>query len=147
VDGLEYLNAWIAEQEAAALKGDAEEGSATAEVTVNEYAPFELDLADELDDVNTLMLSEKEMLGFMATFEKGGRYGNGYAWADIALQVMREEAPSLEAKVQMDPEAGMWAATSADKAALEQLASLLHTACSTPKRLEELIAAAPFEYD
>lgn len=112
------------------------------------FAPFVLMEYDHEPGTYTLLLTDDHMvMGADRVFEAHDRLGNGYAWSDVALQAMRTSQPELEAKVEMDPEAGMFAAYGPDLEALKALAGLLHTAFHDHAVLGPLVAAAPYEYD
>jgi len=111
------------------------------------YRPLVLFEYDHEPGSYCLMLSDGDMLEVMDVFEAGGRYGNGYAWSDVALQAMRAGAPDLERRVSMDPEAGTFVASGRDLEALRALGALLHAAFHDRERLRALVTAAPFEWD
>jgi hypothetical protein len=112
------------------------------------YAPFIL-IEHRHDPGNySLILSDTEMVnGADAVFKANGRYGNGYGWSDVALAAMRAEAAALEARLAMDPEAGMFSAYGADLEALKALAALLHRGFHDHGVLASWVRAAPYEYD
>ena len=111
------------------------------------YAPLDLYEYEHAPGKYCLMLSDNQMVDLMSVFDEHGRYGNGYGWADVALQAMRVYAPEIEEKVELDPEAGTFAASSTDLAALKKLATLLHQAFHDHAKLGELVEEAPFEFD
>ncbi len=111
------------------------------------YAPLRLFEYEHNPGNYCLMLSDNDMLAVEAAFAEGGRDAGGYAWTDVALQLIRTEAPELEARVGFDPEAGMFVAYGADLDALKQLAVLLRGAFHDAKKLVAAVAAAPYEYD
>lgn len=111
------------------------------------YAPFHLFEYEHEPGSYCLILSDTDMLDVMDVFEEHGRYGNGYGWADVALQAMREGDAELEARVELDPEAGTFVAFGKDLDALERLRTLLHGAFHDHASLGKLVAAAPFEWD
>lgn len=111
------------------------------------YAPFVLFEYDHDPGSYCLMLSDTHMIEREETFQAKGREPNGYGWADVALAVIRAEAPEIEEKFGMDPEAGTYVAYGKDLEALQHLARLLHAAFHDPTRLGALVEAAPFEYD
>lgn len=104
----------------------------------------------EFDDGGrySLLLTDAHMVGDVAdVFEQNGRESNGYAWSDVALQLMRQHAPAIESVVLLDPEAGMFSASGSDLPALQQLAGLLHQVLNDPAALGAAVAAAPWEND
>jgi len=111
------------------------------------YAPLQLFEYDHKPGEYCLMLSDDRMLAVMDVFEANERYGNGYAWADVALQAMRTRAPELEKRLDMDPEAGMFVAFGTDLEALKKLGELLRDAFHDRDTLAELVAKAPYEWD
>jgi hypothetical protein len=108
------------------------------------YAPLILFEYDHEPGTYCLMLSDGECGD---VFEANGRDSTGYGWADVALQVIRTRAPELEARLEMDPEAGTFVAFGSDLEALQQLGTLLHEAAHDPAILGPLVKNAPFEYD
>ena len=111
------------------------------------YAPLALFEYDHNPGNYCLMLTDSRMVDVMEVFQANGREGGGYAWADLALGVIRSDAPELESKMGMDPEAGMFVAYGEDLDALKQLGTLLHAAFHDPARLAVLVKQAPWEYD
>lgn len=111
------------------------------------YSPLSLFEYDHKPGHYCLMLSDQHMGRCEAVFEANGRLAGGYAWADVALQVMRTEAPELEARVGMDPEAGMFVAYGEDLEALQRLGELLHAAFHDKAILGLLVKNAPYEMD
>jgi hypothetical protein len=112
------------------------------------YAPFVLFEYDHKPGNYALMLSDSHMVtGADAVFEANGRYGNGYGWADVAVGVMRDQAPELKAAMGIDPEAGMFVAFGSDLPALQKLAGLLHATFHDHELLAAAVRAAPYEYD
>lgn len=111
------------------------------------YAPFKLFEYDHEPGSYCLMLSDRDFGAVEEVFNEHDREAGGYGWADVALQLMRTEAPELEALIDMDPEAGMFAARGTDLAALRKLGAALSGAYHDRPRLGALVAAAPYEYD
>jgi len=111
------------------------------------YAPLILYKNEGDSGGYTLMLSDSEMDPTFDVFEDNGRLGNGYAWADVALQVMRTRDPALEGEIEMDPEAGTFVAYGTNLDALQKLAALLHHAFHNHAVLADLVRSAPYEYD
>lgn len=111
------------------------------------YAPFVLFEYDHKPGTHCLMLSDSAMVDVADVFEDNGREGNGYGWADVAVQVVRTQAAELEGRFRMDPEAGTFVAFGENRDALEKLGALLHTAFHDRKRLSKLVADAPYEWD
>lgn len=97
----------------------------------------------------SLMLSDASMVSppILGAFESHGRESTGYGWADVALAAIRRNAPELETRLGMDPEAGMFVAHGQDLEALQKLGRLLAAAHADPKALGELVAIAPWEND
>jgi hypothetical protein len=112
-----------------------------------QYAPFKLFEYDHKPGHYCLMLSDDSMETHMDLFDSNDRYGNGYAWADVAVYAMRSQSPKLEAVIDMDPEAGTFVAFGADLAALRGLAKLLSGAFHKPKQLADWVKNAPYEWD
>ena len=111
------------------------------------WAPF---LLFEHDDTGkySLLLTDAHMGGEVgAVFEANGREGGGYGWADVALQQLRAHAPEVEARLGLDPEAGMFCAYGTDLPALQTLAGLLHGLLADHAVLGRAVAAAPWEND
>ena len=111
------------------------------------YAPFTLMEYEHAPGSYCLMLPDGRMGPTLDVFAAGGREGGGYAWADVALQLMRGGAPELEARLGMDPEAGMFVACGRDLEALRRLGELLRAAFHDHEQLAALVRDAPFEYD
>ncbi len=111
------------------------------------YAPLVLFEYDHKPGHYCLMLTDNHMVDVLDVFEANGREANGYGWADVALGVIRAEAPELEARMGMDPEAGMYVAYGEDLDALKALGALLHGAFHDHARLAALVKQAPWEYD
>ena len=111
------------------------------------YAPLVLFEYDHEPGNYCLMLSDNHMIACEEIFTAGGREPNGYGWADVALQAIRTQAPEIESKMGMDPEAGTFVAYGSDLAALQRLGALLHAAFHDPAILGPLVKDAPWEYD
>lgn len=111
------------------------------------YAPLILFEYDHEPGKYCLMLSDSNMGPTFAVFEANGREGGGYGWADVALQLVRSRAPTLESRVGFDPEAGMFVAYGTDLDALRRLGALMHAAFHDHEALAALVRDAPFEYD
>ena len=111
------------------------------------YAPFRLFEYDHAPGKYCLLLPDSRMDPTFEVFETNGREGGGYGWADVALQVMRTRAPELEARLGLDPEAGMFVAYGTDLAALRELGELLRAAFHDHAALAALVRDAPYEYD
>ncbi len=112
-----------------------------------QYAPFVLFEYDHKPGTYCLMLSDNHMIEQAEIFESNGREPNGYGWADVALQAIRSEAPELEKKVEMDPEAGNFVAFGDELEDLQHLAEVLHAAYHDDDELATLVQEAPYEYD
>lgn len=110
------------------------------------FAPFRLDELEARPGRVYVSLSDVDMAAHEALFEAHDRVPNGYAWSDVALAAMRAEAPELEARVDMDPEAGTFSA-SGSEADMRALAALLHRGFHAPKELAVWVEAAPWEFD
>lgn len=110
------------------------------------WAPF---LLYEYEDGGRfgLLLFDSRMGPTEAAFTAAGRDIGGYAWTDVALHVVRSEAPALNGRFGLDPEAGMFCAYGDDLEALQALAGLLHRLFHDPAALEAAARAAPWEYD
>lgn len=79
-----------------------------------------------------------------------GHEPNGYFWEGIANVLVESEAPELQEAFEYDPEAGMFCAHGADRAALEKLGTLMAGVANDPARLRAVVAAAKakgFEFD
>ncbi|MBO6937339.1 MAG: immunity 51 family protein [Deltaproteobacteria bacterium] len=111
------------------------------------YAPFVLFEYDHDPGKYCLMLSDGKMGPTFATFEANGREGGGYGWADVALGTIRSQAPELESRLGMDPEAGMFVAYGTDLEALQRLGALLHGLFHDLEALGTAVSNAPWEYD
>jgi len=111
------------------------------------YEPFVLFEYGHKPGTYCLMLSDDKMVDVTDVFEEHGRDGNGYAWADVAVQVVRTRAPDVEGRFRMDPEAGTFVAFGDDREALEKLAALLREAFHDRELLSTLVADAPHEWD
>ena len=111
------------------------------------YAPFVLFEYGHKPGTYCLMLSDAAMVDVADIFDAQGRDGNGYGWADVAIQVVRTQAPELERRFRMDPEAGTFVTFGDDKVALEKLGALLRGAFHDRDQLSALVAAAPREWD
>lgn len=110
------------------------------------WAPFLL-FQYESGDGYSLILSDGKMGPCEAPLAAAGRDPGGYTWADIAVHLMRSQAPGLPGRLGLDPEAGMFCAYGKDLEALQRLAGLLHGVFHDPKALEAVAKAAPWEYD
>jgi hypothetical protein len=81
-----------------------------------------------------------------------GHLGNGYFWQGVAER-LAAEAPALAKaleRIELDPEAGMFAAFSKDRAALDLLGCKMAEIANSPDKLRSLVAraeAAGFEFD
>ncbi len=113
----------------------------------NPIAPFVLFEYDHKPGHHCLMLSDGNMGPADEAFEAAGRDNGGYGWADLALHVMRTQAPELEKRLDLDPEAGTFVAYGEDLPALEELGKRLHAAFHDTETLPTLISGAPYEYD
>ena len=111
------------------------------------YAPLVLIEYDDTPGRFCLMMSDVAMVRVNHVFEAHGRYGNGYGWADVALQAMRTRDPGLEARVELDAEAGGLYVQSTDLDALTALGQILRDAFHDPAVLGPLVAAAPYEWN
>ncbi len=79
-----------------------------------------------------------------------GHEPNGYFWEGVAELLVRTEAPALDGRFDLDPEGGMFCAYGTDRAALEELATLMSAVTNSGKRLREIVALAEstgFEFD
>ncbi len=100
----------------------------------------------EYEGSHSVILTDIDMLDVMEVFDEHGYSGNGYGWAGVAQSAVVHHAPDLDALVRYDPEAGMFAASSTDRVAVERLAVLLHKAFHDRVFLAELIAAGQPEW-
>ncbi len=94
-----------------------------------------------------LILSDSRMGPTMETFEAAGRHPGGYGWADVADHLVATEAPELEGRFDLDPEAGMFVAYGDDLEALQELAALLHGVFHDLEALSAAAKAAPWTWD
>ena len=90
----------------------------------------------------SLILSDNNFIAYAPIFEEMGWEGGGYNWAGVADSLVRMKAPALAEKLSYDPEAGMFAAVSEDREALEQVGLLLRSAMNDPELLREAIEKA-----
>jgi hypothetical protein len=82
--------------------------------------------------------------------ERLGRDPGGYFWEGVARFLVSTQAPALEGRFKYDPEASMFCAYGEDRAALEQLGSLMSAVAGDADRMRQLIASATasgFEFD
>lgn len=82
--------------------------------------------------------------------EEVGHEPNGYFWEGIAQLLVDTEAPHLEGLVDYDPEGGMFVARGSDRAALDELGTLMTEVATDADRLRRLVALAQergFEFD
>lgn len=111
------------------------------------YAPLLLMESDSKPGHYSLLLTDSHAGAVMDVFAAHDREPSGYGWADVALGVMRAEAPDLEGRLSMDPEAGMFCAYGTDLDALKALAGKLHGLFHDHAALSKAVAAAPYEND
>ena len=81
---------------------------------------------------------------------KLGHVPSGYFWESVAKYLVTTEAPHLEGRFEYDPEAGMFAAFSIDKPALEELGERLGKLLDDPGALSALVQSAEaddFEFE
>jgi hypothetical protein len=88
-----------------------------------------------------LMLSEPaiEVGPAVAVLEAAGHHSNGYVWAGIARALIAKHMPDRVDAIDLDPEAGMFAARSDDAEVLTQLGRLMAGAYRDPETLRELV--------
>ncbi|WP_395105422.1 immunity 51 family protein [Actinomadura sp. SCN-SB] len=82
--------------------------------------------------------------------EELGHEPNGYFWEGVARLLVSTEAPGLDERFSFDPEADMFCAYGTDRAALEELGTLMAAAATDPARMRALITSAKadgFEFD
>jgi hypothetical protein len=82
--------------------------------------------------------------------EELGHEPGGYFWEGVARLLVGAQAPALQGRFAYDPEASMFCAYGQDRAALEQLATLMATVANDADRMRELMALADaegFEFD
>ena len=111
------------------------------------FLPFQLFEYDHQPGEYCLQLSDTHMLEKEELFSDNGRYGNGYGWSDVAVYAMRSQDPSLESKINLNPEAGTFVAFGKNLSALQKLAQLLFEAYNNPQTLAEWVSKAPYEWD
>lgn len=71
-----------------------------------------------------------------------GHEPNGYFWEGVARLLVSSGAPGLDEHFAYGPEADMFCAYGDDRAALEELASLMDGVLNDADRMRDLIAAA-----
>lgn len=79
-----------------------------------------------------------------------GHEPNGYLWEGVARWLIASEAKQLEGLLDMDPEAGMFAAYGADENALISLGKLMAPYANSGDKIRALVAeaqAAGFDFD
>ncbi len=82
--------------------------------------------------------------------EELGHEPNGFFWEGVAQFLIGEEAPELDGRVELDPEAGMFCAYGNDRAALERLGTLMAAVANDEEGMRNLLEAAEengFEFD
>ncbi|MGE0788492.1 MAG: Imm51 family immunity protein [Sandaracinaceae bacterium] len=104
-------------------------------------------LLSEIEGRFVLTLTDDHMIAVNDVFEAHGRYGNGYGWADVAVGLMRADAPELETQMELDPEAGMFVAYGTDREALARLGGMLAIVFHDRDALGVAVVAAPYEWD
>jgi hypothetical protein len=85
-----------------------------------------------------------------AVIEELGHTPNGYFWEGVARMLVSTKGPALEGRFGYDPEAGMFCAYGQDRAALEELGTLMAAVATDRDRLRKLVAQAKakgFEFD
>jgi hypothetical protein len=79
-----------------------------------------------------------------------GHEPNGYFWEGVAHFLSDEQGPGLAGRFDYDSEAGMFCAYGSDRAALEELASLLAPVANESARVRDVVmraTTAGFEFD
>lgn len=82
--------------------------------------------------------------------EELGHIPNGYFWEGVAQFLVNTQAPALEGRFSYDPEGDMFCAYGKDRAALQELATLMRTVTENGDRMRRLIASAGasgFQFD
>jgi hypothetical protein len=82
--------------------------------------------------------------------EELGHEPNGYFWEGVTRWLLATEAPHLNGRLGLDPEAGMFVAYGEDRPALEDLGTRLSAVATDPARLRDLVtqaSAAGFDFD
>lgn len=74
--------------------------------------------------------------------EESGLDPGGYFWEGVARFLVQTRAPELDGRVSYDPEASMFCAYGPDRAALEELGTLLAAVAGDPDRMRRLLADA-----
>jgi len=105
-------------------------------------APFTLFEYEHQPGTFCLMLSDGDMEKVEAVFEAHGAEGNGHGWGGLAESLARSQMPEIATGLRFDSEAGMFAAMSGDRSALERLGATLHAAFHDPVLLRRLIREA-----
>lgn len=109
------------------------------------YAPFLL--AETSRGKYSLLLFDSKMMAAEPAFSAAGRDPGGYAWSDIASQVVKTRQPDIAGRFDLDPEAGMFTAYGTDLEALKVLGAHLCKLFHDHAALTEVAKAAPYEYD
>ena len=74
-----------------------------------------------------------------------GFKGSGYDWESLARVFIEEKCPELSAKINFDPEAGMFAAYSKDKDAVIEFITKFKAACDDKELITELFGRAELD--
>lgn len=85
-----------------------------------------------------------------ALIEQLGHEPNGYFWEGVAQYLVSTKAQALEGRFSYDPEAGMFCAYGTERAALEELGTLMNAVAADEDRMQQLITSAEadgFEFD
>nr|WP_281257780.1 immunity 51 family protein [Paenibacillus donghaensis] len=77
--------------------------------------------------------------------ENEGFEGSGYDWASLAAVFLEEQMPELSGTIRFDPEADMFCAYSADRAALQQFAVRFKAACEDDELMKDLFSRAELD--
>jgi hypothetical protein len=108
-------------------------------MAADEFAPCRF---GETDGVFFLTFTDFGANGADAVFEEAGFDGGGYGWHGVVAALVEMRAPKLKKKLGYDPEASMFAVSSKDRDALEQVAGLIREAVADPALLREAVGKA-----
>ena len=78
-------------------------------------------------------------------FETREAEGSGYDWENLARVFIEEKCPELSAKINFDPEAGMFAAYSKDKDAVVEFITKFKAACEDKELITDLFSRAELD--
>ncbi|MFG2040098.1 Imm51 family immunity protein [Dactylosporangium sp. NPDC048998] len=79
-----------------------------------------------------------------------GHEPNGYFWEGVARFLVAHETPGLDGRFRYDPEGGMFCAYGTDRAALEELGTVMAGVATDADRVRRLVRTAEaegFEFD